>query len=126
MKSLRKFILEEERLYGDDIMTEMSNLSQKYTNLPMLIWIESCRQTKHKIPRMKFENSYSTKLIPKELIPISIDKENPQILVDGFKLKIKNKDLEKLKDWIKLHYDDLMKVWNYEIDTVEFVHSLFL
>lgn len=75
---------------------------------------------------MKFENSYSTKLIPKELIPISIDKENPQILVDGFKLKIKNKDLEKLKDWIKLHYDDLMKVWNYEIDTIEFVQSLFL
>lgn len=63
----------------------------------MLIWIESCKQTKHKISRMKFENSYSTKLIPKELIPISIDKENPQILVDGFKLKIKNKDLENLK-----------------------------
>ena len=40
MKSLKEFISEEEQLYGDDIMTEMSNLSQKYTNLPMLIWIE--------------------------------------------------------------------------------------
>lgn len=106
-------------------MLEMSNLAQKHTDLPMVIWIESCRQTKHDIPRLKFANSYSTKLIPKELILISIDKDEPEILIDGFKLQIKHKGLERLKEWIRIHYDDLMKVWNYEIDTYEFVQTLF-
>lgn len=123
MKSLKGFIKEEQE--NEDLMLEMSNLAQKHTDLPMVIWIESCRQTKHNTPRLKFANSYSTKLIPKELIPISIDKDEPKILVNGFKLHIKHKDLEKLKEWIKTHYYDLMKVWNYEIDTYEFMQTLF-
>ncbi len=57
MKSLSEFISEEESLYGGDLMLEMSNLSQKHTKLPMIVWIESCRQTKHNVPRLKFENS---------------------------------------------------------------------
>ncbi len=67
---------------------------------------------------------YSKKLVPKELIPISIDKENPEILADGFKLKIKQKDLGILKEWIKKHYDALMGVWKYEIDTYDFMLNL--
>lgn len=125
MQTLKDFILEEGLLYGDDLMLEMSNLSQKDTNLPMIVWIESCRQTKHNVPRLKFENGYSKKLIPKELIPISIDKNNPEILVDGFRLKIKQKDLDVLKEWIKKHYDDLIGVWNYEISVGEFVRRIF-
>ncbi len=124
MKSLSEFIVEEELLYGDDLMIEMSNLSQKHTKLPMIVWIESCRQTKHNVPRLKFENSYSKKLVPKELIPISIDKDNPELLVDGFKLKIKQKDLDILKEWIKKHYDALIGVWNYEIDIYDFMLNL--
>lgn len=124
MKSLSEFVSEEESLYGDDLMFGMSNLSQKHTKLPMIVWIESCRQTKHNVPRLKFENSYSKKLIPKELIPISIDKDNPEILVDGFKLKIKQKDLDILKEWIKKHYDALVGVWNYEIDIYDFMLNL--
>lgn len=124
MKTLEQFIKEEQEHYGEDIMLEMSNFGQKHTNLPMVVWIESCRQTEHNTPRMKFANSYSQRFIPKDLIPISIDKENPEILVDGFKLQIKNKDIEKLKQWIRDHYEDLMKFWNYEIDAAEFSQNI--
>ncbi len=69
---------------------------------------------------------YSKKLIPKELIPISIDENNHEILVNGFRLKIKQKDLDLLKEWVKKHYYDLMDVWNYEISVGEFVRRIFL
>lgn len=125
MKTLPEFVLEELSIYGDELMLEMANLSQKDTNLPMMIWIEPSRKTNHNKPRLKFENSYSKKLIPKELIPISIDKDNPEILVDGFKLKIKPKDIDILKEWIKKYYKDLMDVWNYKINLIEFHRRLF-
>ncbi len=62
-----------------------------------------------------------------ELIPISIDQENPEILIkknSNFKLKISNKDLENLKKWIVRNYEELMKVWNDIQTPTQFAHKM--
>ena len=124
MVSLREFI-EEEKKFGQDLMTEMSNLSKKRTQLPMIIWVEAgIRNLKHNVPRMKFVNSTNDKLTDSDLIPISISKDNPEILVDGVKLKISNKDLDILKKWIIKNYDNLMDLWNLKKDIADFIDNI--
>lgn len=124
MISLREFIEEEQKL-GQDLMTEMSNLSKKRTHLPMIIWVEAgIRNLKHNKPRMKFVNSTNDKLTDSELIPISISKDNPEILVNDVKLKISNKDLEILKQWIIKNYDNLISLWNLEKDIADFIDDI--
>lgn len=124
MKSLREFIEEEQKL-GQDLMTEMSNLSKKRTKLPMIIWVEAgIRNLKHNTPRMKFVNSTNDKLTDSDLIPISISKNNPEILVNDVKLKISNKDLDILKKWIIKNYDNLMDLWNLKKDIADFIDNI--
>lgn len=133
MKTLQEYISrslnfsskDENILEDQDFIFEMANLSKDETKLPMTIWIESnVRSTHHNKPRMKFANSYSPKQNINDLIPISIDKENPEILIKNYKLKISSKDLDILKDWIKKHYENLIKVWNQDMTPFEFAKSL--
>ena len=49
-----------------------------------------------------------------ELVPISIDKYNPEILINETL-----EQFEKISDWIKRHYNVLMKHWNQEISDFE-------
>lgn len=130
MKSLEDFIYESNLpIYEDwlkefendeNAIFEMANLSTDQTELPMVIWIEVKRPTKHNYPRMKFLNSKDNSLLPSNLVPISIDKIDPKIQVKDVKLKISGKDLDILKKWIILNYESLMKVWNGEITATEF------
>lgn len=115
-------------LSEQDIMTEMANLSKQETDLPMVVWIEVKRPTEHHKARMKFNNSNSDSLLPGELVPISIDPTNPEILIKqknvNFKLKISNKDLESLKKWIIKNYEELMKVWDGKQTIIQFGKSM--
>lgn len=130
LKTYEEFIKEviEPDLCDEDMIAEMANLSKQETELPMVVWIEVKRPTEHNKARMKFSNSNSDSLLPNELVPISIDEENPEILVKqknaSFKLKISNKDLECLKKWIKVNYDELMKVWNGEQTPIQFGQTM--
>lgn len=115
-------------LSEQDMMTEMANLSKQETELPMVVWIEVKRSTEHNKARMKFSNSNSDSLLPGELVPISIDPKNPEILIKqknaNFKLKISNKDLESLKKWIIKNYEELMKVWDGKQTVIQFGQSM--
>ena len=133
IKTFKEFSkdLEEKVEYDfteQDMMTEMANLSKQETDLPMVVWIEVKRPTEHNKARMKFNNSNSDSLLPGELVPISIDAENPEILVKqkntNFKLKISNKDLESLKKWIKENYEELMKVWDGKQTPIQFGQNM--
>ncbi len=110
-----------------DMIIEMANLSKEETDLPMIVWIGPNLATRHNKPRMKFSNSNSDSALVGELIPISIDQENPEILIkknSNFKLKISNKDLENLKKWIVRNYEELMKVWNDIQTPTQFAHKM--
>ena len=112
---------EQEQTVDDDAMSVLTSLSKGETGLPMVVWIEVKRPSEPQTPRMQFSNSERNGLLPNSLVPISLDKDCPRILVDGVKLNIPNKDLEDLKHWIKSNYEGLMKVWNGNLSPFQFM-----
>ena len=112
---------EQEQAADDDAMSVLTSLSKGETGLPVVVWIEVKRVSERQTPRMQFSNSGRDDLLPKSLVPISLDKERPQILVDGVKLDLPNKDLEDLKRWIKSNHEGLMKVWNGNLSPFQFM-----
>lgn len=120
-------IYENEVLLKEDkeILFEMTNVRKKRTGLPMNIWIDdmgSFRNVKHNIPRIKFQNNTSDNVMGNE-IPISIDKENPQILTKKMSINLSSSDINKLKLFIMNNYEGLIKVWKQEIDSIDFVNN---
>jgi len=108
-----------------EILCEFANIPMKYTDLPTNIWLDehgSARNMKHNIPRLKFQNNHSIK-VDGTGIPISISKE-PEILIKNSELKISAKDLKEIKQFIINNYDLLMKHWNQEIDTFDFIKEI--
>ena len=112
---------EQEQTADDDAMSVLTSLSKGETGLPMVVWIEVKRPSESQTPRMQFSNSERNGLLPNSLVPISLDKDCPRILVDGVKLNIPNKDLEDLKRWIKSNHEGLMKVWNGNLSPFQFM-----
>ena len=55
------------------------------------------------------------------LVPISLDKENPVILLENHRLNLSEHAISVLKKWIITHYDGLMEVWNGEISESAYV-----
>ena len=115
---------EQEQTADDDAMSVLTSLSKGETGLPMVVWIEVKRSSEPQTPRMQFSNSGRNGLLPNSLVPISLDKECPRILVDGVELNISNKDLEDLKRWIKSNYEGLMKVWNGNLSPYQFMELM--
>jgi len=88
----------------------------------MMIWLQYNSPTetgRPDCPRLTFQNNKATKHNG-ELIPISIDRNEPKILLNHCRLQITQTELAELQTWIRKNYDALMKVWNQEIDAVEF------
>jgi hypothetical protein len=100
---------------------EMANIEQELTGLEVLVFA-SPKMGSHG-PRIKFQNGYETRVTSKSnLIPMSIS-SRPEVLVD-VKLKISKKDLNKIKQWIILNKEVLLKYWNQEVNTREFINSI--
>lgn len=109
-----------EDYFDNQSLFEMANLSVDETNLPIVVWISIKPDENHKIPRIKFSNTESTKMSTDNLVPISIS-DNPVILTKNTILNIPNKKLNKVKQWIILNKDSLMKAWNGDITPTQFV-----
>ena len=77
----------------------------------------------HNKPRLKFLNNYSETVTSKsDFIPISIptnDDEEAEILIDKA-IKLKSKDLNYLKSWIKKYRHKLLQLWKEEITDRDF------
>ena len=100
-------------------LNEMANLTKKNTSLPMIVWIQVKQPMQHNTPRMKFANNTNNNLLPQDLVPISIS-DDPQILSKKTKLKISTSDFEKLRQWIIDNEVNLLKVWEGEMDILDF------
>ena len=70
-------------------------------------------------PRLKFQNDKSTKLHLDKLVPMSIDKENPSVLVQ-VNLELSASEIKMVQDWVKANYEPLMRLWNEEITYRQF------
>ena len=112
----------------DDFMFRLGNLSMHRTGLPVVVWIEANMGMKHVSPRMLFSNSTSSCLRPGDradsLIPISLDPENPKVLLEYAVIHISPLELEAIKRWIVKNYQPLMRHWNGEIDSLEVITKL--
>ena len=77
---------------------EMANFKGNELNLPVNIWVDGPREMKHG-KRIKLQNNYSTNFMTGDLITLTIS-ENPTLGKTFNKIKIKNKDIEKVRQWI--------------------------
>lgn len=102
-------------------ITEMSNFKKRITGLPvnlsLQIETDEDKQYPHNLPRLKFQNNTADRVTGRtDLIPVSIDKTNPQVLIN----KPYDTQIFKLvRKWIIANYDALMQFWNQEIDEFE-------
>jgi len=84
-----------------DLLTEMSNISKQKTGLDYIVWLfPNTGKEKHGARiKIKVDNEY---------VPITISDE-PE--VKSF-VKIDSKKLNKIKNWIILNKEILLKYWN--------------
>lgn len=105
----------------DDLIFEMSNVESEYTGLKNTIWAStkipgSTQQSHHNTPRIKVE-------IDHELVPFSIDKENPRILTKK-RINIPSKEMNSIKEFIIKNYQILIDYHNGKIGTGKFIEKL--
>ncbi len=108
-KPFKEYLIEEEE----------SNLRQKDTGLPVIVWVSAGKNLPH-MPRIKIQNNKNIKIDNKNLIPITIENkpkniENYDIDSDIFK---------KVSKWIVLNKEVLLQYWNFEIGTREMVNLI--
>ena len=93
------------------ILAQKGSTIYPNTNLPITLWLKMDDQ---KIIYM--QNNYEKYTTGNDLIPITIDKENPSLLED-VKLKVKEKDFQKVINFIKEKYEALInRVEGIEMD----------
>lgn len=95
---------------------EMTHLTQKRTGLPMIIWVSPALRSHG--ARIKVQTDYSHK-VTEDTFSVSIS-SSPEIKA-GNTGKIKSKELSKVFQFVIDNEEGLMKIWNQEIDHIEFV-----
>jgi hypothetical protein len=85
---------------------EMTGVTSKYSGLKQHIWISPKGGAQHG-PRIKVSNVPGT-FSANDSFSVSIEDE-PRVRVGT--VRIKQEDLEDIKDWIRLNRDFLLKVW---------------
>ena len=93
-----------------------TSLSKRKSGLPMNL-LFYCSYTLDRDNILFFQNDYG-KLNYNNMIMMSVDKENPQILVDR-KINIKEEDIILLKNFIKKHYKTITDYNNDELYDAE-------
>lgn len=123
--TLEEWKIEQE---DDDFMFRLGNVSKHRTGLPVVVWIEANMYEKNLRPRVLFSNSTSCSFVPgcnaDSLIPVSLDLENPEVLLDEAVIHVSPAELNTIKRWIIKNYCPLMQHWNMEIDTAEAISQL--
>ena len=85
-------------------------------------WVTLEKRYQHNLPRLKFQNNTADPVTSKQdLIPVSIDPVNPEVLIDK---PYNKKYYQIVRKWIIKHYDLLIKFWNQEIDEFDLKDAL--
>ncbi len=104
-------------------MHEMVNLPPKNTGLPVVIWVGEV-DGQHG-PRIKVSN-IKGKFAANDNFVMNVDKD-PQVMTPK-SVKLKEGEVQDVKDWIKLNYDELMALWQHfetgEGDVIELLQQL--
>ena len=103
-------------------LNEMSNYRKDDFNLPVNIWIDGPRNLKHS-KRIKFQNNYSDKFDETDLLTLTIS-DKPILGRTFKKVKVKEKDLELIKEWIILNKNILLEYTLGQMSTKELNEKL--
>ena len=99
-------ILDEEEAILSATMCEMANLFPNETGLERVIWFGEVGGQHG--PRIKVSNIKGKFALDDNYV-ISVAK-NPRVLTPK-SMKINQSELDDLFDWVKINYDNLMKMW---------------
>ena len=110
--------MEIKRIIKEESIFEMSNIRPEESGLPMVIWVSPKTGNEGYNARIKVERSYGNKA-KKDMFTMTIDKTNPEIIA-GDQGSISNKDVEKVKDFIRNNYTNLISLWNDNISPTQF------
>ena len=117
-------ILEQE--YKEANLTplyEFADFEPQDTNLACVIWVDGPRNKPHG-ERIKFQNNTATKLNNGEMIPVTIS-DNPQIPKSVHsKLKIKERELTRIKKWIILNKQVLLDYSQGKLSTKQLYQQI--
>jgi len=101
-----ELLMTEEQILAAPMM-EMANLAPGDTGLSVVIWMgEVGGQHGPRIKASNVKGKFSS-----DNFVINIDKE-PRVLTPK-SVKLKESEIEDIKDWIKLNYDALMDLWKH-------------
>lgn len=125
-QKIQKLIEDMKLVLEEDTLNEMSNFRKRITGLPvnlsLQIETDDDKKYPHNVPRLKFQNNTADRITSKaDLIPMSIDKENPVVLIDKSYDSIIYKQV---RQWIIINYDALIQFWKQEIDEFELKDKL--
>ena len=122
-EELQKFLEEDYLESNKQPLYEFADLVPEDTNLVSVIWVDGPRKMKH-TKRIKFQNNNATSLNDGEMIPITIS-DDPQIPNSvKSKLKIKEKELTRIKQWIILNKEVLLAYANGDITTKQLYQQI--
>lgn len=102
------------KLFFEDTLHEMANVSKQDTKLQYDLWIDSegkNRKVSHNTPRLKVD-------VDGDRVPVSIE-DSPKILVDK-----KIKGFSEIAKYIVKYKDVLIKHWNKEITDRQALNEL--
>ena len=123
LSEIVKETINEAILHNAEPLNEMARIRQLKSGLPMIVWLVP-DDGSNNIARLKFQDNTNTRLILSDLVPISIDSTNPQILVKNYTPKLPAKSIAMLKSWIIKNYPVLMSYWNNEIYEDELIDRM--
>ena len=123
LSEIVKETINEAILHNAEPLNEMARIRQLKSGLPMIVWLVP-DDGSNNIARLKFQDNTNTRLIMSDLVPISIDSTNPQILVKNYTPKLPAKSIAMLKKWIIKNYSVLMSYWNNEIYEDEIIDKI--
>ena len=116
---ITELLMTEEQILASP-MHEMANLPTGTTGLPTVIWMGEIGGQHG--PRIKVSNMKG-KFAAHDNFVVSVDK-SPRVLTPK-SVKLKGSEVEEIRDWIKLNYDELMVLWKcFETDTGDVVELL--
>ena len=93
----------------------MTNLRPKRTGLPFVVYVSFKGNVPHG-PRIKASNRYGEKASDGDWFTITID-DQPQVI--GNSTGLKRGDVQMAKTWVQINKDELLKIWEDEIDVFD-------
>ena len=110
--------------YLDEAMLfEMANFRPKSTGLKTTIFVSSGYVAGKKLfhgPRIKVSKIYTDKMNPLDTFSMTIE-DNPEVVGTHY---LDLKDIDQIKDFIRLNKDILLAYWDGEYDTCDLYNNL--